>query len=392
VARDYAQIMTAIWRDRDFRALCSADQRMYLLVTTQPDITAAGTLPLTVGRWSTLAEDTTPDDVRASLERLAEARFVCMDTVTEELLVRSFVRWDKGYGNPKRWPVIRRSAAEIVSPRLAAMLAAEFVSLGLPTDSLADALSDCLSDGRSAGVVEELPAGGFEGVPERSALDDGLSTGDGLFPQVDRLSGSLSAGASRTASPSDGVVVTKVSSSSPQPLTHTPAASGRDAASGSKRKAKRASRATTLPPDWQPTDEHGKRAVDRGLDLAKQAELFRLHAETHEREAKNWNAAFTMWLTKANDFDRAGSQAEPHRAPVMPLVDREAARQWLLGEHAAGRVSEIERRTSLRYQRPDLPAEVAGREAPQWLANHVREWIKAHHQAIVDQLIEKDAA
>jgi hypothetical protein len=44
MARDYANIVTAIWRDRDFRALTAADQRMYLLLVTQPDISAAGTL------------------------------------------------------------------------------------------------------------------------------------------------------------------------------------------------------------------------------------------------------------------------------------------------------------------------------------------------------------
>jgi len=391
VARDYAQIVTAIWRDRDFRALCAADQRMYLLVTTQPDITAAGTLPLTVGRWSTLAEDTTPDDVRASLERLAATRFVCMDTVTEELLVRSFVRWDKGYGNPKRRPVILRSAAEIVSPALAAMLAEEFVSLGLPADCLADALSECLSDGRSAGVAEVASAGGFDGVSERSVLSDALSTSDGLFPQVDRLSDALSTGVLRTTSPSDGVVVTKVSSSSPHPSTPVPAASGRDAASGAKTKPKRPSRATALPKSWQPTDEHHKRAAETGLDLPRQVELFRLHAETNGRTAKQWNAAFTSWLIKAPTFDR-GASAASAPTPTVPLADREAARQWLLAEHAAGRMSEIERRTGLRYQRPDLPAEVSGRDAPQWLANHVREWIKANHQTIVDQLIEKAAS
>lgn len=30
-----------------------------------------------------------------------------------------------------------------------------------------------------------------------------------------------------------------------------------------------------------------------------EADSFRLHAETHDRHAANWNAAFTTWLKKA---------------------------------------------------------------------------------------------
>ena len=58
-------------------------------------------------------------------------------------------------------------------------------------------------------------------------------------------------------------------------------------------------RETRLPADWSPTAEHVKRAHEAGIDLAREAEAFRLHAETHDRHAANWNAAFTTWLKKA---------------------------------------------------------------------------------------------
>lgn len=388
MARDYAQIVTAIWRDRDFRALCAGDQRMYLLVTTQPDITAAGTLPLTMGRWSSLASDTTPDDVRASLERLAAARFVGMDTTTEELLVRSFVRWDKGYGNPKRRPVILRAASEIVSPTLARMLAGEFVALGLPPDALSDALSEAPSEG----VAERLPEGGFQEGLERSVLRDASSTIDSAFSQVDSLSDGLSDNRSDSASSSDGVVVSNVSSSFPHPSTPVPAASGRDAAERGSNPKRKAKRATALPTSWCPTEEHRKRAAASGLDLDRQVELFRLHAETNGRTAKQWNAAFSMWLTKAPTFDR-GSAGPASPVPLKPIADREAAREWLLGEHREGRVSEIERRTGLRYQRPDLPDDVSGRDQiDRWFLNHRQQWITTHNATIIDRLITRNAS
>lgn len=54
-----------------------------------------------------------------------------------------------------------------------------------------------------------------------------------------------------------------------------------------------------LPKSWAPTAVHYERARDRGVDIVAEAEAFRLHAETHDRHAVNWNAAFTMWLSKA---------------------------------------------------------------------------------------------
>lgn len=171
--RSYAHIMTAIWRkDVEFRALLAADQRMYLLLTTQGDISAAGTLPLVISRWADLAPDTTEDDIRTSLARLSAGGFVVIDYTTQELLVRSFVRWDKGYGNAKRRPVILDAAASTTSSILRSALATEFERLGLPT----------------AGLDIDPAVARDRAVPEPAEAEGQES----LFPQVDRPSGGLS--------------------------------------------------------------------------------------------------------------------------------------------------------------------------------------------------------
>ena len=74
---------------------------------------------------------------------------------------------------------------------------------------------------------------------------------------------------------------------------------------------------TELPKDWQPTAEHMARAKASSLDLAKQAELFRLHAETHGRVAASWNAAFTTWLIKATDQPRPTIPQPARWAPQL---------------------------------------------------------------------------
>lgn len=64
-----------------------------------------------------------------------------------------------------------------------------------------------------------------------------------------------------------------------------------------------------LPASWAPTAEHIARAKDLGVDVIDEAENFRLHAETHDRRAANWNGAFTTWLKKSKQFATAGGGA-----------------------------------------------------------------------------------
>ena len=57
--------------------------------------------------------------------------------------------------------------------------------------------------------------------------------------------------------------------------------------------------AKRLPEDWAPTDAHRKKAAELGVDLELEADRFRLHAEANDRRAVRWDAAFSMWLSKA---------------------------------------------------------------------------------------------
>jgi hypothetical protein len=56
---------------------------------------------------------------------------------------------------------------------------------------------------------------------------------------------------------------------------------------------------TRLPSDWSPTAAHVELSKANRIDLMAEADSFRLHAETHDRHAARWNAAFTSWLKKA---------------------------------------------------------------------------------------------
>lgn len=195
MARDYARIMTAIWRNKEFRALSEQQQRAYLFLVTQPDISAAGVLPLRVRRWADCSSTSTPDGLAQVFKELEAGRFIVVDWDAEELLIRSFIRWDGGYNNPKRRPVIVRAASEVESAVISHHLATEFKRCGI-------------------GSPPDGPSGGGQAVPDSQV--DSLSGShsessrvdldDEPFPQVDGLSD--------TAPTNPGRV--------PQPTTHNP--------------------------------------------------------------------------------------------------------------------------------------------------------------------------
>lgn len=106
MARNYGRFTTTIWRDPDFTGLCRNEQAVYFMLCTQPEVTAAGTLPLTLRRWANTATDETVDTLRDHLTALEKAGHVLLDEDTEELLIVKFMKFDQGWYNEKRWPVV----------------------------------------------------------------------------------------------------------------------------------------------------------------------------------------------------------------------------------------------------------------------------------------------
>ncbi|MFG1872181.1 hypothetical protein [Micromonospora arborensis] len=281
MSRRYANILTAIWRNDDFRALTGGGQRLFLLLCTQPDISAAGVLSLNIKRWSRCAKDTTPQSIVKDLQELEAGRFIVVDGDTEELLVRSFVRWDNGYGNPKRRPVIIRAAQEVESAAIRRSLTSEFNRLGLPVEGVDDSLSASLPDSAPR-----------PSLPPQQPVES--------FSQVNSLSGSASA--------SDGVVVSQGPYVSPQPSNHNPQTqpSAETPAAPSAPAPAKSKRGTRLPEDWKPTQRlHGWAAGKHfSFDLDRENEKFCLHwwSATGKGATKlNWDMAWQKWMLQAED-------------------------------------------------------------------------------------------
>lgn len=207
MARDYARIFTMIWKNAAFRALGESDQRLYLLLVTQPDIDAAGVLRVSLEWWADMAPDSRPENLSKSLDRLEHAHMVAVDRLAGEVLVRTFIKHDGGYHNPKRKPVIVRAVAELRSDKLAELIARQVQDLGVPE----------LMEGRQPGSLsKDLDPAGPEG--------DGWPPDDDpagrSFSQVECLPGSEpgSEPGSRRVS-TTGVGREETTTHNPQPTT-----------------------------------------------------------------------------------------------------------------------------------------------------------------------------
>ncbi|NUO92760.1 MAG: hypothetical protein HOQ18_18335 [Dermatophilaceae bacterium] len=123
--------MAAIWSDPDFIAMRATAQRMFMFLLSQPDLSHAGLLPMRVNRWAKKAEDLTARTVRSELDYLAERDYVVVDEDTEDVLIRTMVRNDGVYKQPKVMIRMREDARQIESPMLRAAFRQELDRLPL---------------------------------------------------------------------------------------------------------------------------------------------------------------------------------------------------------------------------------------------------------------------
>ena len=73
-----------------------------------------------------------------------------------------------------------------------------------------------------------------------------------------------------------------------------------------------------LPKSWEPNDTHKGLATRLGLDIGREFEMFSGHAEMNGRTLKNWNAGFTHWLKKAQEF--SGGRTQKPKSETSHLV------------------------------------------------------------------------
>lgn len=173
MARSHAKLLTRIWADDRFTDLPIDAQWLYMALLSQPTLSQAGVLSLTVKRWASLARGHTPAGVRKALERLTAARFVLVDEDTEEVAIRTLLRHDGGLRIPNMRLAVKRDLNAIASDAILAAVVAE--------------IPDEYRQGLAEGLGQRLAEGSARQCANGSAK--GLSRG--RYPLVDsRLSSS----------------------------------------------------------------------------------------------------------------------------------------------------------------------------------------------------------
>lgn len=70
-----------------------------------------------------------------------------------------------------------------------------------------------------------------------------------------------------------------------------------------------------LPDGWAPNKKHEEIAKGLGIDMQAAVVGFKDHAETNDRRARDWDAAFRTWLRKAPQYGGLRAVAGDHYVP-----------------------------------------------------------------------------
>lgn len=136
MARTFGAVYLRIWRDQDWRTLSHTEQYLYWTLIFQPKLNRAGLLEYSPRRWAEGNSTLTVPDVEATIKSLELRGYVVLDEGTNELLIRTYVRNDEAWKQPKVMASVVSAANEIESPKLRYALLLELDRI--PVDELSD--------------------------------------------------------------------------------------------------------------------------------------------------------------------------------------------------------------------------------------------------------------
>lgn len=280
MARDRANLRIDLWADEDWRKLSIGAQHLYMLILSHSTLNYAGVADWRPGRLAALTTGRTPYDIRQDAQELADAAFIHTDEMTEEVLVRSFLRHDGVIKHPRLHVSMAKDYAGISSDAIRAYVAFELQKLNTESPELAlwnDARVQTILKATPRNLKEEVMAAAID---KPCAMANPLPKDLNSDPKDTTTATATEAKASLFALPDE--------------------------------EDEEGTRKTPLPKNWAPTAAHIARAKEQGLDVISLAEDFRLHAKANGRIAASWNAAFTTWLKKAPQFNpQPATQTQP---------------------------------------------------------------------------------
>lgn len=118
MVREYAKIYTSIRDDPDFRRLSASAQALYFQLLIGGKLSKCGSDDWRPRRLAPLFGGATPRDVEKWGRELAEARFLLLDEDTEEVLLRTYIRYDGILKSPNMVKAMVAAWRDLGSPSL----------------------------------------------------------------------------------------------------------------------------------------------------------------------------------------------------------------------------------------------------------------------------------
>jgi len=297
MARTHALINVTIWQDDDFRNLPALAKQLYLDMWTHPALSYCGVVDWRPGRFAAQHPDLSTDDIQVLANCLEARLFIVTDDESEEVLIRSWVRWDGLLKQPRLAASYANAFAAVTSKDIRGVLVHELVKMheadsamvGFAKPQVAQMLKMTEIDPHARSLPKD---------PFPLVFPHGF--GQGLGETLPKVS----------------VPPTTATATTPS-LPAVPADSKADDEDEvtSRRKPEIA-----LPASWAPTAKHYELATERHVDIAEQVQFFRNHADTNDRRCRSWDAAFRTWLTKSTPkpttTPRTGSSIWDRKPPV----------------------------------------------------------------------------
>lgn len=306
MAREQASIKLAIWSGPDFRALTVPAQHLYMVLLTSPSLSYCGVADWRPKRLAALANGWTSEHVEAAAAELAKALFIVIDSDTEEVLIRSFVRNDGLMDRTRMATAMAKAHDQVTSLSLRGVVVHELQRLredqpklaGWDSERAVELLATASVDPSAMPSVMPSAMASVEPSTTASAMGSVEASAMPLtMPSAMALptpSGEASATASGEALGMGSVMDPPTTSYKLQATNNSLSEPVHDEPETTKRKS-----AKPLPDSWQPTETHRDYATKHGLDIEHQTYQFRNHAKANDRRQASWNGAFSTWLGKA---------------------------------------------------------------------------------------------
>lgn len=127
MARNEARFPVAIWRDARFKTLDREAQWLFLVVLSQPEVNAAGMLPLRLRRWATRGSGA--GNLGEALASLVDSGWLEVDEDTEEVYLPTFFAWERIAAQPRRVVAALDEISRCSSERLRACATVDLTAL-----------------------------------------------------------------------------------------------------------------------------------------------------------------------------------------------------------------------------------------------------------------------